>query len=125
MENIFYLPSHEYIRVDGTQGYVGISEYAAKQLGAVTYVDVPEEGEEFAAGEEFGAVESRKAASDLYMPVSCEVLEVNEELADNPRLLNNDPLQAWIVKVEIKDPSELSGLMDSEAYAAFCAGQNH
>lgn len=121
---IYYLPSHEYIRTEGDTGLVGISEYAAKQLGAVTYVDMPEEGDEIAAGEEFGAVESRKAASDLFAPVSGEVIEVNEELADNPRLINNAPLDAWIVKVRISDPSELDKLMDEAAYADFCATQH-
>lgn len=122
---IYYLPSHEYVKVDGDTGFIGISEYAAKQLGAVTYVDMPEEGDEFAKGEEFGAVESRKAASDLFAPVSGEVLEVNEELVDNPKLINNDPLGAWIVKVRINDPAELDSLMDESAYAAFCASQEH
>ncbi len=121
---IYYLPTHEYIKVDGENGYIGISEYAAKALGAVTYVDMPEEGDELTAGEEFGAVESRKAASDLFSPVSGEVLEVNEELADNPRLINNAPLDAWIVKVKISDPSELDKLMDEAAYADFCATQH-
>ncbi len=121
---IYYLPTHEYIKVDGENGYIGISEYAAKALGAVTYVDMPEEGDELTAGEEFGAVESRKAASDLFSPVSGEVVEVNEELADNPRLINNAPLDAWIVKVRISDPSELDKLMDEAAYADFCATQH-
>ena len=120
MDKIYYLPTHEYVKVDGEYGYVGISEYAAKQLGAVTYVDMPEEGEELTAGEEFGAVESRKAASDLYSPVSGEVVEINEELVDNPKLINNDPLNAWIVKVKINDLAELDGLMDTAAYTAFC-----
>lgn len=120
MDKIYYLPTHEYVKVDGEYGYVGISEYAAKQLGAVTYVDMPEEGEELTAGEEFGAVESRKAASDLYAPVSGEVVEINEELVDNPKLINNDPLNAWIVKVKINDFAELDGLMDTAAYTAFC-----
>ena len=120
MDKIYYLPTHEYAKVDGQYGYVGISEYAAKQLGAVTYVDMPEEGEELTAGEEFGAVESRKAASDLYSPVSGEVVEINEELVDNPKLINNDPLNAWIVKVKINDFAELDGLMDTAAYTAFC-----
>ena len=120
MEKIYYLPTHEYVKVDGEYGYVGISEYAAKQLGAVTYVDMPEEGDEFAAGEEFGAVESRKAASDLYSPVSGEVVEINEELVDNPKLINNDPLNAWIIKVKINDFAELDGLMDTAAYNTFC-----
>ena len=120
MDKIYYLPTHEYVKVDGEYGYVGISEYAAKQLGAVTYVDMPEEGEELTAGEEFGAVESRKAASDLYSPVSGEVVEINEELVDNPKLINNYPLNAWIVKVKINDFAELDGLMDTAAYTAFC-----
>lgn len=113
---IYYLPSHEYIKVDGNIGYVGVSEYAANQLGAVTYVDMPEEGDEVVAGEEFGAIESRKAASDLYSPVSGEVVEINEELADDPKLVNNAPLEAWIIKVKIADSSELEDLMDQEAY---------
>lgn len=124
MSKIYYLPSHEYIKVEGETGLVGISEYAAKELGAVTYVDMPEEGDEFEAGEEFGAVESRKAASDLFIPVSGEVIEVNEELADNPKLINNAPLEAWIIKVKINDPAELDGLMDQAAYDEFCAQQH-
>lgn len=122
---IYYLPSHEYIRVEGTEGYVGISEYAANQLGTVTYVDMPEVGDTFDAGEEFGAVESRKAASDLFMPVSCEVIEVNEALEENPRLLNNAPIDTWIVKVKITDPEELESLLDADAYAAHCANEAH
>lgn len=125
MTMTYYLPTHEYIRVDGEKGYVGISEYAAQQLGTVTYVDVPEEGDTFDAGEDFGAVESRKAASDLYMPVDAEVLEVNDELADDPRLINNNPMEAWIVKVKILDPAQLEGLMDEKAYADYCASQKH
>ncbi len=124
MSKIYYLPSHEYIKVEGETGLVGISEYAAKELGAVTYVDMPEEGDEFEAGEEFGAVESRKAASDLFIPVSGEVIEVNEDLADNPKLINNAPLEAWIIKVRINDPAELDGLMDQAAYDEFCAQQH-
>lgn len=124
MSKIFYLPTHEYIKVDGETGYIGISDYAAKQLGAVTYVDMPEEGEEFEAGEEFGAIESRKAASDLFSPVSCEVLEVNEALSDDPKLINNAPLDAWIIKVSITAPSELDKLMDEQAYAEFCEKQH-
>lgn len=121
MNNIFYLPSHEYIKVDGDTGYVGISEYAASELGAVTYVDMPEEGDTFNAGEDFGAVESRKAASDLFMPVDAEVIEINEALEDDPRLLNNAPLENWIVKVQIQDKEQLKDLMNQEAYTAYCA----
>ncbi len=119
MEKIYYRSSHEYIKADGTTGYVGISEYAAKQLGVVTYVDMPE------ADDEFGAIESRKAASDLFAPVDCTVLEVNEDLESNPKLINENPLEAWIMKVEISDPSQLDDLMDQEAYDAFCASEQH
>lgn len=125
MEKIYYLPTHEYIKVDGETGYIGISEYAAKQLGTVTYVDAPEDGDEFEAGEEFGAIESRKAASDLFAPVSCEVLEVNFALEGDPKLINNNPLEAWIIKVNIKNPEELNDLMDEKAYAEFCLTENH
>lgn len=120
MSKIYYLPTHEYIKVDGDTGYIGVSEYAAKELGAVTYVDMPEEGDEFAAGDEFGAIESRKAASDLFSPVSGEVLEINADLEDDPKLINNAPLEAWIIKVRIANPEELDGLMDEEAYSKFC-----
>lgn len=120
MSKIYYLPTHEYIKVDGDTGYIGVSEYAAKELGAVTFVDMPEEGDEFAAGDEFGAIESRKAASDLFSPVSGEVLEINADLEDDPKLINNAPLEAWIIKVRIANPEELDGLMDEEAYSKFC-----
>lgn len=120
-----YLPSHEYIKVDGNTGYIGISEFAAKQLGVVTYVDMPEEGDEVVAGEEFGAIESRKAASDLFSPVTGEVLEVNEELADDPTLINKDPMAAWIIKVSIANPAELDRLLNEQAYADFCAEEGH
>lgn len=125
MEKIYYRSSHEYIKTDGKTGYIGISEYAAKQLGVVTYVDMPEIDDEFSAGEEFGAIESRKAASDLYAPVDCNVVEVNEDLESNPKLINENPLEAWIIKVELNDASQLDDLMDEEAYAAFCASEQH
>ncbi|MDE7120155.1 MAG: glycine cleavage system protein GcvH [Muribaculaceae bacterium] len=121
---IYYSKSHEYINVDGDTGLVGISAYAAKQLGNVVYVDLPEEGDEFEQGEDFGAIESVKAASDLYAPVDIEVLEVNEELADNPRLINQDPMANHIMKVAIKDASQLDALMDPAAYDAFIASEH-
>lgn len=124
MSKILYLPTHEYIKVEGENGYIGVSEYAAKQLGAVTYVDVPDEGDEVEAGVEFGAIESRKAASDLISPVTGEVLEVNADLEDNPKLINNDPLGTWIIKVRISDPSELDKLMDEKAYTEFCENEH-
>lgn len=125
MSTIYYLPSHEYVTVEGDIAAVGISEYAAKELGAVTYVDMPEEGDEIVAGEEFGAIESRKAASDLFAPVSGEVIEVNTDLEDDPRLINNAPLDAWIIKVRMSNPAELEKLMNQEAYDKFLAGLKH
>lgn len=122
---IKYLPSHEYARVEDNIAYVGISPYAAAQLGNVVYVDMPEQGDDVTAGEDFGAIESVKAASDLFAPVSGAVIEANEELIDNPRLVNEDPLNHWIIKVEMTDPSELDALLDQEAYDALCAAEKH
>lgn len=121
MNKIYYCETHEYVKVEENIGYIGISDYAQKELGNVVYVDMPEEGDEVTAGEDFGAVESVKAASDLIAPVSGTVVEVNEALVDNPRLLNEDALGNWIIKVEISDPAELEGLMDEAAYMAFIA----
>lgn len=119
MSKIYYSKTHEYARVEGNTAYVGISEYAQKELGNVVYVDMPEMGDDVVAGEEFGAVESVKAASDLIAPVSGAVVEINESLIDNPRLINEDALGNWIITVEMNNPSELDGLMDEEAYKAF------
>lgn len=120
MENIFYSETHEYARIDGNIAYVGISDYAQKALGNVVYVDMPETGDDVEAGEDFGAVESVKAASDLIAPVSGAVVEINELLIDNPRLVNEDPMKNWIIKVEMTDPKEVENLMTPEAYAEFC-----
>lgn len=121
MNKIYYCETHEYVKVEGNIGYIGISDFAQKELGNVVYVDMPEEGDEVEAGEDFGAVESVKAASDLIAPVSGTVVEVNEALVDNPRLLNEDALGNWIIKVEISDPAQLEDLMDEAAYMAFIA----
>ncbi len=125
MENIYYLPTHEYARIEGNIAYIGISKYAAEQLGNVVYVDMPEQGDDVTAGEDFGAIESVKAASDLFAPVSGAVIEANEELIDNPRLINEDPETHWIIKVEMNDPAELDNLLSPEAYAAHCAAEKH
>lgn len=125
MSNIYYLPTHEYARVEGNVAYIGISEFAAKSLGNVVYVDMPEDGEDVVKGEDFGAVESVKAASDLFSPVSGAVVEINEHLIDNPRLLNEDPMANWIIKVEMTDPSELDSLLSPEDYAKLCASEQH
>ena len=116
LEGLYYAESHEYVKVEGEYGYVGITDYAQHELGNVVYVDMPDEGDEVNAGEDFGAVESVKAASDLISPVSGEVVEVNTELEDSPELLNSDAFGNWIIKVKLSDPSELDNLMDAEAY---------
>ena len=119
-EGLRYSESHEYVRVDGEYGYIGISDYAQHALGNVVYVDMPEVDDEVTAGEEFGAVESVKAASDLIAPVSGTVVEINEALEDTPELLNQDAFSNWIIKVQLSDPSELDALMDAEAYKEHC-----
>lgn len=119
-EGLYYSESHEYVRVEGNFGYIGITDYAQNALGNVVYVDVPEVDEEVTAGEEFGAVESVKAASDLISPVSGTVVEVNEALEDEPELLNQDAFANWIIKVEMTDATELDNLMDAAAYQELC-----
>ena len=118
IEGYYYSESHEYVKVEGNVGYVGITDHAQHELGNVEYVDMPEVDDEVTAGEEFGAVESVKAASDLFSPVSGTVLEVNEALEDEPGLVNQDPYANWIMKVELSDSSELDNLMDAAAYKA-------
>ena len=120
LEGLYYSESHEYVRVEGDFGYIGITDYAQNALGNVVYVDMPDVDDEVSAGEEFGAVESVKAASDLIAPVTGVVVEVNEALEDQPELINSDAYANWIIKVEISDESELENLMDAKAYAAFC-----
>lgn len=116
---LYYTESHEYVKVEGNMGYVGITDYAQKELGNVVYVDMPEVDDEVTAGEEFGAVESVKAASDLNSPVSGTVVAVNEALDDEPGLVNKDPYANWIMKVQLSDKSELSNLMDAGEYKKF------
>lgn len=121
---IYYSETHEYVKIEGNIGFIGISDYAQRSLGNVVYVDMPEVDDEIEAGEEFGAIESVKAASDLIAPVSGTVVEINEALADNPRLVNEDAMTNWIIKVELSDPSELENLMDEDAYKALCEAEH-
>ncbi|MBQ8948744.1 MAG: glycine cleavage system protein GcvH [Prevotella sp.] len=120
IEGLYYSESHEYVRVEGDYGFIGITDYAQNALGNVVYVDMPEVDDEVTAGEEFGAVESVKAASDLNSPVSGTVVEVNEALEDRPELVNQDAYENWIIKVELSDKSELDSLMNAAAYEEFC-----
>ena len=123
IEGLYYSESHEYVRVEGEYGYVGISDYAQHALGNIVYVDMPEVDDEVVAGEDFGAVESVKAASDLISPVSGTVVEVNEALEDEPELVNKDAFENWIIKVELYDKAELDNLMDEAAYEKFCENE--
>jgi len=123
VEGLYYSESHEWVKVDGNVAIVGITDFAQHEMGDLSYVDMPEVDDEFEAGDEFGAVESVKAASDLFSPVSGTVVEINEELEDAPELLNEDAFANWIMKLEMKDPSELEKLMDAAAYEAMCANE--
>lgn len=120
LDGLFYSKSHEFVKVEGDEAYIGITDYAQKELGNIVYVDMPEVDDEVTAGEEFGAVESVKAASDLISPVSGTVVEVNEALEDEPELINQDAFENWIIKVQLSDKAELDNLMDAAAYEAIC-----
>ena len=120
IEGLYYSESHEYVRVEGEYGYVGITDYAQHQLGNVVYVDMPEVDDDVTAGEEFGAVESVKAASDLISPISGTVVEINEVLEDEPEQINNDAFANWIMKVKLSDASELEGLISASQYEEIC-----
>ena len=123
VEGLYYSESHEWVKVEGNVAIVGITDFAQHAMGDLSYVDMPEVDDEVNAGDEFGAVESVKAASDLYSPVSGTVVEINGELEDAPELLNQDAYANWIMKVEMSDPSELENLMDAAAYEAMCANE--
>jgi len=118
-----YHEEHEWVRVEGDEAVIGISDYAQDQLSDVVYVELPEVGDTFEQGDVLAVVESVKAASDVYMPVSGEILEINETLEDSPELVNQDPYgEAWFVRVAMSDVSELEGLMDAQEYKAYLEG---
>lgn len=120
LEGLKYAESHEWVKVEGDIAVIGISDFAQHSMGDLSYVDMPSVGDEVAAGEEFGAVESVKAASDLISPVSGTVIEVNEALEDGPELLNEDPYANWIIKVQMSEPGEVDSLLDAAAYEKLC-----
>ena len=119
IEGLKYSESHEWVKVEGNVAVIGVSDFAQADMGDITYVDMPDVDDEVSAGEEFGALESVKASSDLYSPVSGTVIATNEALEDSPEAVNEDAYAAWIIKVEMSDPSELDALMDAAAYASF------
>ncbi len=120
LEGLYYSKDHEWVRVEGSNAYIGITDYAQHALGEIVYVELPETEEEFEAGDVFSVVESVKAASDVYMPISGKVLEVNEELEDSPQLVNEAPYESWIAMVEMTNKNDLDELMDEAGYKEFC-----
>ena len=118
-EDLRYTNEHEWIRVEGDEAFVGITDYAQSELGEIVFVDVPTLGETVGQGEVFGSIEAVKTVSDLNMPVSGEVLEINGALDAQPELVNNDPYgEGWIIRISVKDPAELESLLDASAYQA-------
>lgn len=121
-EELKYTKDHEWVRVEGEFGFIGITAFAQKELGDVVYVDITEEGEEVSEGEVFGSVEAVKTVSDLFMPISGEIVEVNVALEDAPELVNSDPYgEGWMIKVKISDPSEVESLLEVSAYQELIA----
>ena len=121
VDGLKYAESHEWVKVEGGEATIGITDFAQNALGDVVYCEIPDEGDEFEAGEAFGSVESVKAASDVYLPVDGEILEGNEALGDSPALVNESAMEeGWFVKIKIADASQLDALMDEAAYKAAC-----
>lgn len=116
MSELFFTKKHEWVKVEGDHATIGISDYAQEQLGDIVFIELPEVDEEFEQEDDFGVVESVKAASDLYMPISGKVVEVNEELEDAPELVNEDAMGNWMIKVEITNKEELSSLLSEVQY---------
>jgi glycine cleavage system H protein len=123
-KGLFYTNEHEWVMVEEDVAYIGISDYAQHSMGELVFIDLPEEGDEFEKGDAFGAVESVKAASDVYMPISGEVLEVNENVSDNPALVNEDAFENWLIKIKPSDIEELGELMNSEQYETYLSEEN-
>lgn len=118
IEGLKYSETHEWVKVEGDVATIGVTDFAQIEMGDITYVDMPDVDDEVAKDEEFGALESVKASSDLVCPVTGTVVERNDELEDQPELINSDPYTNWIIKVKMSDPSELDELMDAEGYKA-------
>lgn len=118
---LLYSNDHEWVRVEGEKAYIGITDYAQHALGEIVYVEMPAVDDELNAGDVFGVIESVKAASDSYLPVSGKVLEINEALSDSPQLINEDPYGSWILAVEITDKATLDNLMNEQEYKEFCS----
>lgn len=121
VEGLLYAEDHEWVKVDGDVATIGVTDFAQHEMGEIVYIELPEVDDELDAGDVFGVIESVKAASDSFIPVSGTVVEVNEELVDSPEGVNSAPFESWMFKVKLSDASELEKLMDSAAYAEFCS----
>ncbi len=119
LKDLYYTKDHEWVKVEGDEAYIGLSDFAQDSLGDIVYVELPEVDDEFNKEDAFAAVESVKAASDVYMPVDGKIIEVNEALLDEPNLINEDPYKNWIVKIEMTDKSQLEELMTGDDYENF------
>lgn len=121
VEGLFYSEDHEWVKVEGSKATIGITDYAQNALGEIVYIELPEVDDEFSAGDVFSVVESVKAASDSYLPISGKVVEINEELVDSPELVNEDPYGSWFVVVEVGNEDDVNKLMNEQEYKAFCS----
>jgi glycine cleavage system H protein len=121
VEGLLYAEDHEWVKVDGDIATIGVTDFAQHEMGDIVYIELPEVDDELEAGDVFGVIESVKAASDSFIPVSGTVLEVNEELVDAPEGVNSAPFESWMFKVKLSDASELEKLMDAKAYEVFCS----
>lgn len=119
-EGLLYSESHEWVKVEGKTAWIGISDHAQHALGSVVFIELPKVGATFKKGDAMGAVESVKAASDVYTPVSGKILEVNKALEGSPEMLNDDPYGAWIVKIELANDAELKSLLNAKDYQPLC-----
>jgi glycine cleavage system H protein len=120
VEGLFYTNTHEWVRVEDGFAYIGITDYAQESLGEIVFVELPEEEDTIEAGEELGAIESVKAASDIQSPVTGTIVLVNDELEDSPELLNEDPYENWIVKIDLEDETEVNKLLNADEYQDIC-----
>jgi glycine cleavage system H protein len=120
LKELLYTKEHEWVKVQGNKAYLGITDYAQKALGAIVFVELPEAGGKFSAGDAFAVIESVKAASDVYAPIDGVVLEVNETIVDTPELINEDSYENWMALIELTDPSQLEELFTASAYEEFC-----
>jgi glycine cleavage system H protein len=125
LPDLRYTKTDEWVRVEGEEAVIGISDYAQDALSDIVYVELPSAGETFEAGKPFGVVESVKAASDVLMPIDGEVVAVNDAAVDSPESLNSEPYTSWLVRIAMRNPSQVDKLMDGAAYEAYCATREH